>query len=422
MKNSDSFQFVRFLWSRIAERLWVKPLAMCVLSVLGVFLATFLDGVELADSLPTITSEAVEALLTIMTASMLVISTFAIGAMVSAYASASKVATPRSFSLVIQDNISQNALSVFVGAFIFSSVALVALKNNYLGSAGRFAVFVMSVIAFAAVIFLFVGWMDHIARVGRLGETIDKVEKATAAALVLRRNAPTLNGVSRGQKQPTGRPVFSDTVGYVECINVAGLQKWAQKTQTRITIECLPGKFVPPQQPLAYVDTQPDEQADLDLKQVARKFTVGNQRTFEDDPRFGLIVMSQIASRALSPGVNDPGTAIDVIGALVRILVLWNSPQTNGDIPKPKYDRVEVPQIEARELFNDAFTAIARDGAAIVEVSLCLQKALSSLAASGNDEMRTAAMHHSRQALARAEIAMKLPQDLEAVRAAADLN
>ncbi len=49
-------------------------------------------------------------------------------------------------------------------------------------------------------------------------------------------------------------------------------------------------------------------------------------RTFEDDPRFGLIVLSEIADKALSPGVNDPGTAIDVIGTLVRLFTLWQSP------------------------------------------------------------------------------------------------
>src|SRR5690606_39017854 len=114
--------------------------------------------------------------------SMLVIATFAVGAMVSAYASASHVATPRSFTLVVADDVSQNALSVFVGAFIFSTVALVASKSGLLESAGRFAVFAMAILAFAAVIFLFVRWVDRIARLGRLGETIEKVERATATA------------------------------------------------------------------------------------------------------------------------------------------------------------------------------------------------------------------------------------------------
>lgn len=422
MRSPLRLNFVRFVWSRIRERLWVRPLGMCVLSIVGVVVANRLDGIGLTQALPMITPEAVEALLTIMTASMLVIATFAVGAMVSAYASASKAATPRSFALVIADDVSQNALSVFVGAFIFGTVALVALKSNYIASAGRFAVFVMAVVAFAAVIFLFVRWVDRIARLGRLGETIDKVEQATAAALIRRRDAPTLHGVSRGPKAPIGQPVFSATVGYVQRIDIAGLQTWAEKAQTRVTVESLPGAFIMPNRPLAYLNTHPAEQAERDVEQVAGKFTIGNQRLFEDDPRFGLIVMSQIAARSLSPGVNDPGTAIDVIGSLVRLLVLWNSGPTSANAQAPKYDRVEVPQIAMRDLFDDAFTEISRDGAGIVEVSLRLQKALHSLAAVGDVVMRDAALHQARLALARAEIALTLPDDLAAVRAAAGMT
>jgi uncharacterized membrane protein len=396
-------QFVRFALNRLKKQLWVRPLVMCILSVFGVFVANILDGMGLGQVLPEISTEAVEALLSIMTASMLVIATFAVGAMVSAYASASNVATPRSFSLVVADDVSQNALSVFVAAFIYSTVALVTLKSNYFGIAGRFAIFVMAVIAFTAVIFLFVRWVDRIARLGRLGESVHKVEKATAEAIKRVRDAPPYLGVPREPGQPTGRAVYSPEVGYLQSIDIAGLQTWAEKANTCVTVASLPGSFIAPNRPLAYVDTPPAEQSDIQIEQVARKFTIGNQRMFENDPRFGLIVMSQIASRALSSGINDPGTAIDVIGSLERLLVQWAAVT---DTQKSRYDRLEVPQIKMRDMFEDAFTAISRDGAGLVEVSLRVQKALHSLAAVGNEEMRDAAMHQARLALARSEMAL----------------
>jgi uncharacterized membrane protein len=46
-------------------------------------------------------------------------------------------------------------------------------------------------------------------------------------------------------------------------------------------------------------------------------------RYFDEDPRFGLITLSEIASRALSPAVNDPGTAIQIISSYVRLFSLW---------------------------------------------------------------------------------------------------
>jgi len=67
-------------------------------------------------------------------------------------------------------------------------------------------------------------------------------------------------------------------------------------------------------------------------------------------------------------------------------------------------------------MFDDAFNAFARDGAGTVEVAIRLQKALAALAPLGNSAMLDAAMRHSRLALARAEQALVIPEDVEAVR------
>lgn len=130
-------------------------------------------------------------------------------------------------------------------------------------------------------------------------------------------------------------------------------------------------------------------------------------------------MLSEIAGRALSPAVNDPGTAIDIIGTLVRLFATWVPPASDDAGATLIHDRVDVPGIATRDMFDDAFTAIARDGAGSVEVAVRLQKGLESLSAAGDVEMREAAIHHGRLALARAEHAMTLPDDVTAVRAAA---
>ncbi len=159
----------KFFIKRIGEKLWVKPLEMCVLSTTTVFLAKMVDTFQIDRMVPAVTPDSIETLLAIISASMLVIATFAVASMVSAYDSASNTATPRSFSLVISDDVSQNALSTFIGAFIFSVVALMALKNSYYDNAGRFALFVLTLMILAMVIITFVRWVDCIARLGRLG-------------------------------------------------------------------------------------------------------------------------------------------------------------------------------------------------------------------------------------------------------------
>ncbi len=414
-----SLDWLRFLINRARERLWVRPLVACLLSIAGAFAAKLADHTGIQELVPTINAASIETLLSIMASSMLVIATFAVASMVAAYASASGAATPRSFTLVIADDVSQNALSTFIGAFIFSIVALIAVKNSYFAAAGLFTVFALTVGVFGLVIFIFVRWVDRIARLGRLGMTIDKVESATAAALRRRREAPTLHGTQVSSRQPPEKVVTAAKAGYVQQVDLAALQARAEKVDGRVVVAALPGSFAGPGRPLAYVDAAPDEAGRVELEEVASAFRIGDDRKFDDDPRFGLVVLSQIAARALSPAVNDPGTAIDIIGTLVRLFALWCEPTAAASDETPKFDRVEVPELSARDLLDDAFTAIARDGAGAVEVAVRLQKALHSLTLLDNAAIRDAAVDHSRLALARAARAMDLPEDLEAVRAAA---
>jgi uncharacterized membrane protein len=295
---------LRFLLNRISERLWVKPLVMCVLSIAGAFLAKMADDTGLHEIVPEIKAESIEMLLRILSASMLVIATFAVASMVSAYASASTTATPRTFALVIADDVSQNALSTFIGAFIFSIVALIALTNGYYGKSGRFALFVLTLSAFTAVILTFVRWVDRIARLGRLGTTIDSVEAATADALRRRRRTPHLRGVAAGPRPEGARSVFGDGIGYVQRVDVSALQSCAEASQLRITVAALPGTFAAPGRVLAWVSADSGDLAELDVGPIARAFVIAADRKFDEDPRFGLIVLSEIASRALFEGIH----------------------------------------------------------------------------------------------------------------------
>lgn len=412
---------IRLLLNRFRDRLWVKPLAVCLLSIAVAFVAKFADGIGLATFTPAVSRDSIEALLSIMASSMLVIATFSVSSMVAAYASAANTATPRSFILVVSDDASQNALSTFVGAFIFSIVAITAVKNEYFERAGLFILFVLTVFIFGLVVVTFVRWVDRIARLGRMGTTIEKVEHATAVALKRRWNAPNLCGVPVSSHLE-GQAVYAANVGYVQYIDMAALQTWAEQSKVRVVVAALPGCFAASNKTLAYVIADSAERTDIDCTAVALAFQIGGVRLFDDDPRFGLVVLSEIAGRALSPAVNDPGTAICVVGTLVRLFTLWSEPEPVGGKQAPKYDRVEVPELSARDMFDDAFTAIARDGAGVVEVAVRLQKALGALAASGNADLRQAAEYHSRLAFKRSQNVLSISEDLEAVAEAGNFK
>lgn len=414
-----SLERLRLLLKWIKGHLWVKPLGMSLLSLGGIFIARMADDSGLSGALPDVSIDSVISLLTIMASSMLVIATFAVGSMVSAYASASDAATPRSFALVLADDVTQNALSAFIGAFIFSLVSLVAVKNHMYDSAGLFAMFVLTVLVFVIVVGTFVRWVDQIARLGRVSNTIEKVEKATAKALDRRRHSPALGALPADPEQAKKMPraVCSSKVGYLQRIDMEALQACADKLDCQVMVTALPGTFVSTTRPLlrlACRDTvKPGAFEDA--------FKIDRERAFQDDPRFGLLALSEIADKALSPGVNDPGTAINIIGALVRLFTLWQSPLEEDDKREIEHDRIFVPVLAIDDLFDDAFTALARDGAGIVEVAIRLQKAFNALTELNDPAMAAAARRHSRLALARSEQAMSHQDDIDRVRAAAAL-
>ncbi|NNF38509.1 MAG: DUF2254 domain-containing protein, partial [Gemmatimonadetes bacterium] len=252
-----------------------------------------------------------------------------------------------------------------------------------------------------------------------LGNTIKKVEAAALAAIEERQSSPRLGGVAPEEGSPEGRPVMASEIGYVQGLDVPGLQSCAEGSGLRVTVAALPGAFCTPDRPLAHVAADDGgEVSDQDVAAVATAFRIGQDRTFESDPRFGLVVLSEIASRALSPAVNDPGTAIDVTGSLSRLLARWAALEdVDGE---SRYDRVAVPRLDTEDLFDDAFTGIARDGAATIEVGIRLQKVLTSLALLGDPATREAARRHAGLALARAERALTFPPDLETLRGVAD--
>lgn len=410
---------LRFLIYSLKEKLWVKPLGFCLLSIFAVFLAKVADGTSLAEHIPEIKPESVETLLSIMASSMMVIATFSAGTMVNAYASASQTSTPRSLSLIISDDVSQNALSVFIGAFIYSAVALTAMTQAFFNEAGLFILFCLTCLVFAIVILTFIRWVDSVARLGRVGSTVLKVEKATQRAIEKRIKTPCLGAIPQTNiKEQGSHPIFSQRVGYIQLIDIARIHKWAIENDAFINVNLLPGEFVTPDKVLAYVNKKDD------LDDIEQAYTISEERSFEADPRFGFVVLAEIASRALSPAVNDHGTAISIIGSVTRLLLLWktspSAPMNEKEQKNKKYqyDRVSVPALSIRDLFDDAYTSISRDGAANIEVAIHIQKSLAAIVNCFNkdSEFKSSATSFAKQSFKRSEQALAFSDDIERLR------
>lgn len=103
--------------------------------------------------------------------------------------------------------------------------------------------------------FSFIRWVDQIARLGRLGTTIDQVEKAAEAAIERRRNAPNLGALPVEDVADAGQPIYADKIGYVQHVNVQALQSCAEAHEAILTVVALPGVFTAPGRPLLFLRT-----------------------------------------------------------------------------------------------------------------------------------------------------------------------
>lgn len=396
------------------KKVWVRTVGFAVLALMAAVLARVLSPCLPQALVLRTGSEAVSDLLGILTSSMLAVTTFSLSIAVSAFAAAAGSATPRSTVLLQQDRTTQNVLATFLGAFLFGLVGLVALHADFYDASGKVVVFLFTILVIGLVVVALIRWIGHLMRFGRMGDTLGRVERAATAALVQRMENPFLGGRPLAGAIPAdGTVITAQDAGYIQHVDMQALQAAAGSIGAEVHLLRLPGSFVVPGTPLLCVDgPAPDDGRIAGLR---GSIAVGIARNFEEDPRFGLIVLTEIASRALSPAVNDPGTAIDILGRHARILTHWRG----HEVAEVHFDRVRVPPIRVQDAIEDAFRPIARDGAALFEVQIRLQKTLAALCGIAPGIFAPACMAMSREAIDRACAAALLPTELAALRAAA---
>ncbi len=390
----------RFFLLQLRAKLWVKPALAGLAAVGWVSLAWFAGHAIPRGGPVEISRELLFSLLQILASSMLTVAIFAVSAMVAAFASVAGTATPRATRVVMQDRSSQNTLAAFLSAFIYAIVALVALSAVAYGAGGRFMLFAGYAAVVAWVLVAFIRWVDEVSKLGRMHDTIRRVEKAAREALCDARVAGLMGGRPAAGPVPEGLRVRAAEIGYVQHIDVEALQAAAEEQGGTLRLLVRPGAFTDRTRPLAVLAGAREPEQEGLRERLAAAFTIGAERHLESDPRCGLLTLAEIADRALSPAVNDPGTAIAVMGSQIRLLACWT------DAMREEHDvlfgAVEVPPLEAGDLLEDGFTPIARDGAGMYEVGMRLQKAFRSIADLGHPGLAAAAALHSRMALEQA--------------------
>lgn len=362
---------LRWIVAHLTRRLWFRAAMFALLGIASALLSIVAAPLVPDTVSAGVGADAVDKILGILASSMLTVAIFSLTTMVSAYGAAASSATPRATALLQTDTGAHNALGTFIGAFLFSLVGLIALSTGLYGSSGRLLLFGVTILVVIVVVATFIGWIDRLSHLGRMNETIDRVVVAAAEAIDDYVAAPCF-GASSARPVPAGAvAVESSATAYVQFIDVPALAKLCHKGGGEIDVVVLPGSFVGQGDILAWVVGL----AEQDRSAVLDAFVLGARRSFTQDPRFGLIVLSEIGTRALSPAVNDPGTVIDVLAAFARLLR-----RESERSPVPPAENVHLPELRPEALLEDSFAPLIRESVGQLEVQLRLQRILAIVA------------------------------------------
>jgi uncharacterized membrane protein len=399
----------QFQLRELLQTLWVRVAFFAVLGLLTA-LAAFLLRRFIPDSLAgQVGANAIGPILHIIASSMLTITTFSLSILTAAYATASSGSTPRAVQLLVRDGVSQTVLATFMGAFVFSLVGLIMLNTSLYGEGGRIVLFVVTLLVILIVLVSLLRWIHRLEELGLIGDTLSRIEATAREALAARLASPFLGANPlRGPPPSDAATILSPMVGYVQNCDMQALSSLAEESGSLVYLAAQPGDLVHLSRPLFHVGNMPsDPDAAGKLREsLIACVTVRPTRSFDQDPRFAFVVMSEIGQRALSPAINDPGTAIAVTVRLLRVLSPWQvHPQPDVDYP-----RLYVPAITTREMLQDTLLPLARDGAGMVEVQRAIQDCLLSLTRIAPEIFGEIAASLSADALAYAREGLRLPR------------
>ena len=407
-----------------ARLLWVRVVIMGLMAFVAVGLTQIFEGLIPEKLATSLGGASADRLLQIIANAMLAVTIFSITVMVSVYRASSTQWTPRVHRLIMQDRTTQNTLAVFIGAYVYALVAIILRELGVYVDDRAFVLFVMTVLVLAVIVFYLIRWVLHLQSLGSLLDTTRQIEEVTRAQFQDRLRNPCLGANALTDEIPdSAKPILAAESGYIQYIYPEALNEIAGDHGVSLYLTKNIGSFVFVNEPLLMAEqsgTPKDEGCDWEsLKEQLRgAIHVGDVRSFDQDPRFGLIVMGEVGSRALSPGVNDPGTAIDVITRIGRILSFYTD-ETDQD-RETHLEHIYVAPLSPADLLEDGYAALARDGAGVVEVQQRLQQTLSGLMRHPDDGLAEAARARAEIELRRALAAISFAHDRDRLLASAD--
>ncbi|MEZ4382267.1 MAG: DUF2254 domain-containing protein [Nannocystaceae bacterium] len=409
----------RIEWLRTSY--WVVPGAMllgaALLSVLTVWYDARLQNSssELAAWLSSMDVHGARELLSMIAGSMIAVAGVVFSITIVALSLATSQFGPRLLNNFIRDSSNKVSLGTFISTFFYCVLVLRTVRAGeepgepvfvpYLG------VTVALVLGFASLCVL-IYFIHHVAASIRASHVIALVGNDLQAAIerLFPDSRDRDDADARGRDAlPAGfdddsKALPAGNQGYLQAIERDTLIELAKEHDLVIRASVMPGDFVV--RGVELVRCHPGALSEELQAEIDAAFLVGRHRTAEQDIRMHINQLAEVAIRALSPGVNDPFTAItcvDWLGAALCTLVSRRPPSER------LYDeegalRLIVGQVAFREVVDAAFSQIrhyGRDNKAVIRQMIRALTLIANDAVRDGDRaaLRTEARSLGREAL-----------------------
>jgi uncharacterized membrane protein len=318
MTWSVAFRLRRYL----RESLWVVPLIGGALGWIFGLASADLGVVVDVSTRWQYSASTAEAVLAAVVAASVGLVGFVVTVSVLIVQMAIGTFSARYMRIFYRDWAFKAVLAVLIGTFTFSYTLMRHVEQDDVPNLG-----VTLAGAFLGLgILLFVIFLDR---------AIHRLRPVAVAALVAKAGRRALREVLAEAARPDapavvpapflapGEPTLVVRMtrgGAIQAIDFRGLGKWAHANDSLVVLRHPVGDFVSAGAALIEVyGPAPDPDAETQLRSMV---ALGVERTIEQDPAFAVRIMVDIAVRALSPAVNDPTTAVQILDHLEDLLRL----------------------------------------------------------------------------------------------------
>ncbi|MFF9909165.1 DUF2254 domain-containing protein [Streptomyces sp. NPDC013457] len=300
----------------VKASLWIVPMLGLVLGVLLAELALAADRTDWPPSGWHYSATTASGVLSAIVGAMVALLGFVVTIGVLVVQQATGTLSPRYMRLWYRDRLQKAVLATFTGTFAFAFSLLRSIESDSVPDLG--VTLAGAAVAVSLVLLLvYLNRFTHSLRPVAIAELVAHMGEAvfTRGVAAIRGAAPR-----EAESVPSGPPVMrlrSARGGAIQAIDVPGLVAEAARHDCVFVVTRLVGDFVPPGSVLVEVH---GGRSEPDPERVAGLIALGPERTIEQDPAFALRILVDIAIRALSPAVNDPTTAVQVINYVEWLL------------------------------------------------------------------------------------------------------